>query len=212
MKKIKLCLLCLIVLFFLTSCSSTNSSSEIDESSLIENQLPEESSSKLELEGNNVLVVYFSATGNTENAAEMIAELSNAEVYKLEALEPYSSSDLNWTDENSRVVYEHEHTEAQNVKLVSVVIPNWEEYDTVFVGYPIWWGNAAWPIHDFIQSNDFGDKTVIPFATSSSSGFGDSGKILEEMAGSGNWLEGKRFSSRASKEEIEEWLNELNLK
>ena len=85
-------------------------------------------------------------------------------------MEPYSDDDLNWTDDNSRVVYEHDNPDARDVELVESTVSDWESYDTVFIGYPIWWGIAAWPVDGFIEANDFTGKTVIPFCTSSSSG------------------------------------------
>ena len=109
----------------------------------------------------NILVVYFSATGNTESAANLIAEATGADVFKLEPAQPYTDADLNWTDENSRVVYEHDNPEERHVELVADTVENWEQYDTVFIGYPIWWGVAAWPVDTFVEANDFTDKTVI---------------------------------------------------
>ena len=112
------------------------------------------------------LVVYYSATGNTEEVATAIAAVTGADVFELEPVEPYSSDDLNWRDENSRVVYEHNHPEARLVELVASTVPDWEAYDTVLIGYPIWWGIAAWPVDGFVEANDFTGKTVIPFCTS----------------------------------------------
>ena len=130
-------------------------------------------------------------------------------VFELEPVEPYSSDDLNWRDENSRVVYEHNHPEARLVELVASTVPDWEAYDTVLIGYPIWWGIAAWPVDGFVEANDFTGKTVIPFCTSSSSDLGESGKLLAEAAGTGTWLEGQRFSSSASAEAVQAWIEDL---
>ena len=155
------------------------------------------------------LVVYYSATGNTEEVATAIAAVTGADVFELEPVEPYSSDDLNWRDENSRVVYEHNHPEARLVELVASTVPDWEAYDTVLIGYPIWWGIAAWPVDGFVEANDFTGKTVIPFCTSSSSDLGESGKLLAEAAGTGTWLEGQRFSSSASEEAVQAWIEDL---
>ena len=163
------------------------------------------------VETGRTLVVYYSATGNTEEAAGYIAAAANADIFELTPVEPYTSDDLNWTDENSRVVYEHDNPDAREVELVSTTVPNWDSYDTVFIGYPIWWGIAAWPVDGFVEANDFTGKTVIPFCTSSSSGLGESGRLLEELAGTGNWLEGRRFSSRLTAADAEEWIAELGL-
>ena len=172
---------------------------------------PETTEEATATEEGKTLVVYFSATGNTETAANYIAEATGADIFVLEPVEPYTSDDLRWTDENSRVVYEHDNPDARAVELVASTVENWDDYDTVFIGYPIWWGIAAWPVDTFVQANDFTGKTVIPFCTSSSSGLGDSGELLAEMAGTGEWLEGMRFSSRVSEEDVQAWLDELAL-
>ena len=132
-------------------------------------------------------------------------------MFELEPADPYTDADLNYSDDSSRVVREHDNPDERNVELVADTVDNWDEYDTVFIGYPIWWGIAAWPVDTFIEANDFTGKTVIPFCTSASSGLGESGQLLEEMAGTGNWLEGQRFSSGVSEEEVQSWLDGLNL-
>ena len=161
--------------------------------------------------GPKTLVVFFSATGNTEKAADYIAEAANADIFQLEPAEAYSAADLNWRDDNSRVAKEHDNPEAREVSLVADTVPDWESYDTVFIGYPIWWGIAAWPVDSFIKANDFTGKTVVPFCTSSSSGLGESGKLLAELAGTGNWLEGMRFNSGVSEAAVQEWVQGLGL-
>lgn len=155
--------------------------------------------------------MYFSATGHTEAVAGYIADATGADVFVIEPAEPYTSDDLRWTDESSRVVQEYEDESLRDVELVSTDVPDWDSYDTVFIGYPIWWGIAAWPVSSFVAANDFTGKTVVPFCTSSSSGLGDSGTLLEEAAGSGTWLEGMRFSSAASESDVAEWLGTLGL-
>ena len=87
---------------------------------------------------------------------------------------------------------------------------DWESYDTVYLGYPIWTGVAAWPVNSFVKGNDFTGKTVIPFCTSATSDIGDSGKLLAQMAGTGEWLDGKRFAASASRESVESWVKQLN--
>ena len=157
------------------------------------------------------LVAYFSATGNTEETANAIAAEIGADVFELQPADPYTSADLNYSDENSRVVYEYEHPEARDVALVAETVDNWDDYDTVFIGYPIWWGIAAWPVNGFVQNNDFTGKTVIPFCTSASSGVGESGTQLAALAGSGNWLDGQRFSSNVSADSVASWLDSLEI-
>ena len=159
----------------------------------------------------NVLVVYYSATGNTEEVANYIADATGGDLFEVEPAEPYTDADLNWTDDNSRVSREHEDESLRDVELVSTDVENWDSYDTVFIGYPIWWGIAAWPMDTFVEANDFTDKTVIPFCTSSSSGIGDSGNLLADLAGTGDWQVGERFRSGADEADVQEWVNGLGL-
>ena len=162
-------------------------------------------------EGGKTLVVYYSASGNTKEVAESIAEAAGADLFEVVPTEPYTDADLNWTDKNSRVTKEHEDESLRDVELTTTEVPDWDSYDTVFIGYPIWWGIAAWPMNGFVEANDFTGKTVIPFCTSVSSGIGDSGNLLEEMAGTGNWQEGQRFRSGASASDVQAWVEELGL-
>ena len=159
----------------------------------------------------NVLVVYYSATGNTQEVANTIAEVTGGDLFELEPAEPYTDADLDWTDENSRVSTEYANEEERNVELVSATVENWDSYDTVFIGYPIWWGIAAWPVDGFVEANDFTGKTVIPFCTSSSSDLGESGQILADLAGTGDWQEGMRFRSGVDEADVQEWVNGLGL-
>ncbi len=108
-------------------------------------------------------------------------------------------------------MYEHDDKSLQDIELESIEVPDWSAYDTVLFGYPLWWREAAWPVNTFVKGNDFAGKTVIPFCTSTSSGFGDSGKLLEEMAGTGDWVDGMRFSEREDEEKIREWVRGLDL-
>lgn len=157
----------------------------------------------------NVLVAYYSAQGHTASVAQTIADELGADLFEVTPSEPYSDDDLNWTDDNSRVTREHEDESLRDVALSQVTPDGWEDYDTVLVGYPIWWGIAAWPIDNFISGNDWEGKTVIPFCTSSSSGIGQSGDLLAEAAGSGDWQEGQRFSSSADESEVRDWASSL---
>ena len=155
------------------------------------------------------LVVYYSAQGHTEEVANKIANNLGADVLEIVPVNEYSSEDLDWTDSNSRVSREYEDESLRNVELTSITVDNWDEYDTVLIGYPIWWGIAAWPVDTFVKANDFTGKTVIPFCTSSSSGLGQSGELLAEEAGTGNWLEGQRFSSNPSDSDINSWTDSI---
>jgi len=161
-------------------------------------------------EPSKTLVVYYSATGSTERIANIIAAETGADVFVITPVDPYTDADLNWTNDNSRVVYEHEHPDYQNkVALTEITPENWDNYDTVYIGYPIWWGIAAWPVNQFVTGNDFTGKTVIPFCTSASSGLGQSGTLLAEAAGTGVWLEGARFSYGTDETDIQEWVSSL---
>lgn len=162
-------------------------------------------------EGGNTLVVYYSATGNTKAVANTIAGATGGDLFELEPTEPYTDADLDWTDDSSRVSVEHENEAERDVELVADTVENFADYDTIFIGYPIWWGIAAWPVDTFIEANDFTGKTVIPFATSSSSGLGESGELLAEMAGTGEWLEGERFRSGVSETDVQDWVVGLGL-
>ena len=155
------------------------------------------------------LIVYFSGSGNTKKVAEYIAEATGGDLFELVPVTPYTSADLNWRTTGSRVNREHDDESLRDVPLVTATPETFDGYDTVFIGYPIWWGIAAWPVNNFVKSNDFTGKTVIPFATSSSSGMGESGTLLRDMAGTGNWQSGQRFSSGASKATVEKWVNSL---
>ena len=172
---------------------------------------PEDSGGDTAADSGNVLVVYYSATGNTETVANYIAEATGGDIFEITPAEPYTSDDLNWTDENSRVTREHEDESLRDVELTTTQVENWDSYDTVFIGYPIWWGIAAWPVDGFVEANDFTGKTVIPFCTSSSSGLGESGELLAELAASGDWQEGQRFRSSVSQEDVNEWVDSLGL-
>ena len=162
-----------------------------------------------DVSGGNTLVVYFSAQGHTESVAELIAEKLDVDIFEIVPADEYTSDDLDWTDDNSRVSREYEDESLRDVRLVSTEVPNWDDYDTVIIGYPIWWGIAAWPVNTFVEANDFSGKTVIPFCTSSSSGLGESGELLREAAGAGNWLEGQRFRSNPSDSDIQEFIDSL---
>ena len=215
MKRFLTVLMSLVIVVGLAGCSSQTSSNTSSNSSSAASSAAQASESQTESESSsssdaNTLVVYFSATGNTEQAANYIADLTGGDLFELEPADPYTSDDLNWTDENSRVVREHDNPDQREVELVQDTVDNWDSYDTVYLGYPIWWGIAAWPVDTFVQANDFTGKTVIPFCTSSSSGLGESGEQLARLAGTGDWQEGMRFSSGVTEEEVQEWLDGLN--
>ena len=157
------------------------------------------------------LVVYYSATGTTEGVAQTIADATGGDLFEIQPVEPYTDDELDWTNDDSRVSREHDDESLRDVDLVSTSVDNWDSYDTVFIGYPIWWGIAAWPVDGFVEANDFTGKAVIPFCTAASSGIGDSGNLLEEMAGTGSWLEGKRLDRGISEDEVKDWISDLGI-
>ena len=154
-----------------------------------------------------ILVVYYSAQNHTKSVAEKIAKNLNADLFEIIPEDVYTEDDLNWSNNNSRVSREHNDESLRNVKLKTTKVDNWEKYDTVLIGYPIWWGIAAWPVDNFVKENNFTGKTVIPFCTSVSSGLGSSGKLLENLTKTGNWQDGYRFSSGASDSDIKSFTD-----
>ena len=159
----------------------------------------------------NILVVYYSAQEHTKGVAEIVSDELGADLFVIEPVEIYTEDDLNWRNEQSRVVLEHDD-ENRHTELVSTDVENWDSYDTVLIGYPLWWREASWVIDDFVKDNDFSGKDVIPFCTSTSNGIGESGVHLAEMAGTGNWLEGMCFSENYDRAEVVEWVGGLGLK
>lgn len=155
------------------------------------------------------LVVYYSASGSTKKVSNQIAKNLNANLFEIEPVDAYTSADLDWTDNNSRVTKEHNDESLRDIKLKNTKVDNWDSYDIVLIGYPIWWGIAAWPVDTFVKANNFNGKTVIPFCTSASSGLGQSGDLLKQEAKGGNWKEGHRFSSGASNSDIKTWTDSL---
>lgn len=238
MKRTVSFLLSLAILLSIAACggngdsSFSPASSAAEESSALEssaNEVPSSAASEVSSEvpssseassefqaddtgsGSNVLVVYYSATGNTEQAAQYIADITGGDLFELEPVDPYTEEDLNYGDEDSRVSREHEDESLRDVELVADTVDNWEQYDTVFIGYPIWWGIAAWPVDGFVEANDFTGKTVIPFCTSASSGLSQSGELLADLAGTGDWQEGQRFFSGVTEEDVQGWIDGLGL-
>lgn len=225
MKKLTALLLSVVLVLSLAACGSANkpaSSTTQPETSAPTEQpatepsessstAPAESEPETQPETGKTLVVYYSASGNTERVAKDIAEAAGADLFEIVPTEVYTSEDLNWTNSDSRVSREHDDESLRDVPLTTTEVPDWDSYDTVFIGYPIWWGIAAWPVDTFVKNNDFTGKTVIPFATSSSYGMGQSGSLLADMAGTGEWQEGQRFSSGVSSDDVQSWVNGLGL-
>ena len=210
LKKWSCLLLALLMLSALAACGkkqqpdSDASQNEVQDTDTPQDSTPTEEQTK-------VLVVYFSATGTTQGVAQTIADTVGADLFEVVPSDPYTSDDLTWTNNDSRVSREHNDEGLRAVALESTDVDGWDDYDTVFIGYPIWWGIAAWPMSSFVAVNDFTGKTVIPFCTSVSSGIGQSGELLAELAGTGSWLDGYRFSSSTTANDIAALAESLSL-
>ena len=223
MKKLIAILLAGIMIFSVTACGSTQKAGDkTDEASPESANVNENTSDASGDAQDNTdiqttaadgksIVIYFSGSGNTKRVAEFVADEAGADIFELTPVNPYTDDDLNWRDSDSRVNKEHDNPELQYIELTTIDIPDWDSYDTVFVGYPIWWQEAAWPINNFVKGNDFTDKKVIPFCTSTSSGFGESGSKLAEMAETGTWIDGMRFSENGAESDVREWVRSLDL-
>ena len=155
-----------------------------------------------------VLVAYFSATGNTENIAQHLETVLDADLYEIVPQQPYTSADLNYGSSNSRA--EQEINDPTARPAISGSVSNMDDYDVVFIGYPIWWGQAPKIIYTFLESYDFSGKTIIPFCTSASSGIGGSISGIQALAPNANWLSGQRFSGSASLADVKTWTDGLD--
>lgn len=226
MKKIVSILTAGLMIFGLTACSGnpttvTSESTENAETKVVETETTgsepvEETTTAGSDEtyqettagtGKDVLVIYFSATGTTKGVAEMIADITDGDLYEIKALEEYTDEDLNWNDSNSRSTKEQDDPSARPAIGSDTI--SLDGYTTIYIGYPIWWGEEPRIMDTFVEGYDFTGITMIPFCTSASSGIGRSGTNLEENAGSGNWLEGARFGAEVTSEELESWISGL---
>ena len=188
--------------------STTDTTAAVaDESETTTEETSQEQTTEETQTGKDVLVVYFSATGTTKGVAEKIAAITDADLYEITAAQEYTSDDLDWNDSDSRT------TKEQNDSSVRPEIGSdpvsLGGYSTIYIGYPIWWGEEPRIMDTFVESYNFEGITMIPFCTSASSGIGSSGKNLEDNAGSGKWLEGQRFGSGASEEDVRSWIEGL---
>ena len=152
----------------------------------------------------DTLVIYFSCTGTTKGVAEKLANVTGADLHEIVPAVPYTEEDLNYNDRSTRATSEQDHPEArpeiggEDVDLTG--------YSTIYIGYPIWWGEEPRIMDTFVESYDFDGKTIIPFCTSGGSGIGRSGQNLADLAGKGNWLKGARFDGGTSEEELRSWI------
>ena len=193
-----------------TSVSQENTSSapeQTTDSSVQEKELESAPSDEPAADHKEVLVVYFSATGTTRGVAERIAKVTDADIYEIVPAEPYTSDDLNWNDKNSRTT--HEQNDKSSRPEIAGDKISLEGYTTIYIGFPIWWGEEPRIMDTFVESYDFTGITLIPFCTSGGSGIGRSGPNMEALAGTGTWLEGARHSGNISEADIEAWISGL---
>lgn len=172
-------------------------------------QTEPESENDTGLEEAKVLVAYFSATNTTKGVAEHIANGLNADLYEIVPEEPYTDADLNYNDNNSRSTIEMNDPDSRPA--ISGSVENMEQYDIVFIGYPIWWGEAPRIVSTFMESYDFSGKTIVPFCTSGGSGIGSSASNLEQLTNGATWLDGRRLNGSDSQDTVMEWVAELGL-
>ena len=157
----------------------------------------------------STLVAYFSATGNTEGIAQHLQAILDADLYEIVPAEPYSDDDLNYNVSDYRA--NQEQNDPDSRPAIDGSVDNMEDYDVIFLGYPIWWGEAPRIISTFLESYDLTGKTIVPFCTSASSGMGGSAEHLAALAADAAWLEGARFNPGASQEEVAAWVDGLGL-
>lgn len=168
-----------------------------------------ENTDNQDVQDHKVLVAYFSATGTTKGVAEHIANGLNADIYEIVPEDPYTDADLNYNDNNSRTTIEMNDPNARPA--ISGSVENMEQYDIIFVGYPIWWGEAPRIVSTFMESYDFSGKTIVPFCTSGGSGIGSSASNLERLTSGATWLDGRRLNGSDSQDTVMEWVNSLDL-
>ncbi len=161
-------------------------------------------------ENSKVLVAYFSATGTTKTLAEYAADAMGADLYEIVPEEPYTDDDLNYSDRNTRATVEQNDKSVRPA--ISGSVENMEQYEIVFLAFPIWWGEEPRIMDTFVEAYDFSGKTVVPFCTSGGSGIGSSGENMQSLStGDATWLDGERLSSSSSREDMVDWINGLGL-
>lgn len=209
MKKFAAFLFTLLMVVSLAACAGNSEPTETNSPDVESSVVDETSAPETETEGTKVLVAYFSATGTTEGVAEHIANGLNADLYEIVPEDPYTDADLNYNDNNSRTTIEMNDPTARPA--ISGSVEDMDQYDVVFLGYPIWWGEAPRIISTFMESYDFSGKTIVPFCTSGGSGMGSSATNLEQLTSGANWLDGRRLNGSDSLDTVMEWVNGLGL-
>lgn len=211
MRKVTVILLALLMVVSLAACARKSEPAETSpsdgENSAAQTDETEEAESAAD--GSRILVAYFSATNTTEGVAQYAADILNADLYEIVPEVAYTDADLNYNDDSSRSTVEMNDPSSRPA--ISGAVENMEQYEIVFIGYPIWWGQAPRIVSTFMESYDFSGKTVVPFCTSGSSGIGSSAAGLQQLTDNARWLEGQRFSGGSTREEIAAWIESLNL-
>ena len=216
------------LLFGLSACSGTatpnsldlSQASQQDSSSVLESSATEPSAPPIsstmqervpdeESAGSGVLVAYFSATGNTEKIALHLQDILDADLCEIVPEDPYTSEDLDYSQDGCRANQEQNDPAARPA--IAGSVEKMEDYSVVFLGYPIWWGQAPKILCTFLENYDFDGVTIVPFCTSGSSDIGSSATTLQDLAPNANWLSGQRFSGSASRETVAAWVEGLNL-
>lgn len=191
------------------SYAESGTGNEVESGADDNGQTVDSAESDVRTQDSKVLVAYFSATGTTEGVAEHIANGLNADIYEIIPEEPYTDADLNYHDNSSRSTVEMNDPSSRPA--ISGSVEDMEQYDIVFIGYPIWWGEAPRIVSTFVESYDFSGKTVVPFCTSGGSGVGSSGTNLEELTSGATWMAGRRLNGSDSQDTVMEWVNGLGL-
>lgn len=192
-----------------TTVSESNTGASETESENVQVNETELSVNDNEMEEVKILVAYFSATNTTERVAKYVADGIGADLYEIIPENPYTDADLNYNNDNSRSTIEMNNSSARPA--ISGSIENMEQYTIVFIGYPIWWGEAPRIVSTFMESYDFSGKIIVPFCTSGGSGIGSSASNLAGLTEEAEWLFGQRLNGNISRDEIVEWVNGLGL-
>lgn len=208
MKRLTAILTLLLFLFSLSACSQTRVDADKQKQTESEDVAESKGTKEMTDTTNNILVAYFSATGTTQPLAEYAADILNADIYEIVPEDSYTDEDLEYYS-GGRADQEQDDPSARPA--ISGSVEDMDSYDIVFIGYPIWHGQAPRIISTFLESYNFSGKTIVPFCTSHSSGIGSSDTNLHGLADGANWLEGSRFAAGTSRNEIESWIGGLDL-
>jgi flavodoxin len=208
MKKIVSLIIVVILIISCVGCgNATAQNTPAPEVKSTETPAPTQTKKDSEDSNNTVLVVYFSGTGTTRGLAEKIAALTGADLKEIVPVQPYTTEDLNYNDRTTRATVEQNTSDARPEIAEEISL---DGYTTVYLGYPIWWGQAPRIMSTFVESHDFTGITVIPFCTSGGSGAGRTGETLGEQAGTGTFLSSTRLNGGASDADLQKWIDKMN--